>query len=109
MIQEHSILDQIEHEISRHVWFDRDEKYLANTLFIPGSYCLEYYSSIKVFRAFPYLGFMSPEPDSGKSRALKVTELLCCNAMASGKYTPAVLLAKSLSENIRRDYKVFGA
>src|SRR5437867_3008562 len=87
------MLEQLEIEIKRHTWFDLEEKYTANVLWVIGSYCLGY-EDAKVFNAFPMLAFMSPEPDSGKSRALKVTELLSYNALPSGKYTPALLLAK---------------
>lgn len=88
-----SILDDIEAELRRHVWFVREEEYVATALWLCGSYCLGH-NDIKTFSAFPMLAFMSPEPDSGKSRALKVAELVAYNAMPAGKYTPAMLLAK---------------
>lgn len=96
-MQQENILDDIEYEIRKHSFFDRDEKYVANALWLAGTYLLKQ-DSIKVFNAFPMLAFMSPEPDSGKSRALKVTELLACNAIANGSYTTASLLAKIDSE-----------
>lgn len=89
--KEQDILDRIEHEIGRHTWFDRDEKYVVNILWIAGTY-FPGYSDIRVFDNFPMLAFMSPEPDSGKSRALKVTKLLSCNSIDVGQYTPAALL-----------------
>jgi hypothetical protein len=87
------ILDDIVTELKRHCIFDKEEQYTANALWIASSYFLKY-QSVPVFNAFPMLAFMSPEPDSGKSRALKVTELLACNSISAGKYTPASLLAK---------------
>lgn len=92
-MQQETILDDIEFQIRRHSVFDREEKYVANVLWIAASYFLKH-QDIKVFDAFPMLAFMSPEPDSGKSRALKVTELLSPNAISAGKYTTASLLAK---------------
>jgi Protein of unknown function (DUF3631) len=89
---QNNILDDIEYQIRRHSVFDRDEKYISNVLWSASSYFLKYQNDIKVFRAFPMLAFMSPEPDSGKSRSLKVTELLSCNSISAGKYTTASLL-----------------
>lgn len=93
MMQQETILDAIEEQLRRHSVFDKEEKYVANALWLAASYFLKQ-DTIKVMNAFPMLGFMSPEPDSGKSRALKVTELLACNALSAGKYTTAALLAK---------------
>jgi hypothetical protein len=92
MLQE-QILNDIERQIRSHCFFDNEEKYVAKTLWIATSYFLKH-DTIRVFDAFPMLAFMSPEPDSGKSRALTVTQLLACNSISAGSYTPAMLLAK---------------
>lgn len=86
------LLDRVERQIKDHVFFDVDHKYVVTTLWVVGTRFLAE-TGIRVFDAFPMLGFMSPEPDSGKSRALKVAELLSHNSLSAGSYTTASLLA----------------
>ncbi|MET4173870.1 hypothetical protein ABIB99_004970 [Bradyrhizobium sp. LA6.1] len=93
MQEENTILDQIEKEIRRNCVFDKEEKYVTNALWIVASYFLRH-ETIRAFDAFPMLAFMSPEPASGKSQALKITQLLACNAISAGSHTTASLLAK---------------
>lgn len=93
VMQEENILDEIEKVIRRHSVFDREEKYVTNVLWTAGSYFLKD-DTIRAFDAFPMLAFMSPEPASGKSQALKITQLLACNAISAGSHTTAALLAK---------------
>jgi hypothetical protein len=49
---------------------------------------------MKVASFFPMFGYVSPEPDSGKSTALTVTNALSFNSMKKGKRTPADILNK---------------
>jgi hypothetical protein len=101
-MREQCILDDIEREIRRHLVFDSAQKYDATALWIAGTYFLGH-PDIKVFSAFPMLGFMSPEPDSGKSRALEVAQALSYNSIGAGNYTTALLLNKI--DNSNPDYR----
>src|ERR1700722_1626310 len=92
-MHERNILDQVEGEIRRHLIFDSPEKYTDVVLWIAGTYFLGS-DDVAVFNAFPMLAFMSPEPDSGKSRALEITQALSYNSIGAGNYTTAVLLNK---------------
>jgi hypothetical protein len=85
-----NILDDIYKEIKRQVWFDSEHKYTVSCMWPVATRFL--WKDIKSFRSFPYIAFMSPEPNSGKTRALDVVGALACNPMKRGKYTPAVLL-----------------
>lgn len=100
-MREPCILDDIEREVRRHLIFDSPEKHVATVLWIAGT-CFLGHADIKVFNAFPMLGFMSPEPDSGKSRALEIAQALSYNAIGAGNYTTAVLLNKI--DNNKPDY-----
>jgi hypothetical protein len=88
-----NILDEVYDQIKRHSKFDHEEQYDCNTLWAVGSYFLGY-EDIRVFDNFPMLAFMSPEPDSGKTNALKVTSKLAFNATNPGSFTTAGILRK---------------
>jgi hypothetical protein len=92
-MQQENILDQVYYQIKRHSKFDHEEQYDFNTLWAVGSYFLGY-KDIGVFDHFPMLAFMSPEPDSGKTNALKVTSKLAFNATNPGSFTTAGILRK---------------
>ena len=85
-----TILDKVHEEIARQVWFDNKHKYTVSAIWPVATRFL--WKKIRGFKSFPYIAFMSPEPDSGKSRALDVIGALSFNPMKRGKYTPAVLL-----------------
>src|SRR5262245_44742172 len=76
--------------LGRHVVYPNEHSRIAHTLWILGSGFLEY-SDIPVFDNYPILAFLSPEEDSGKTRALDVTELLSHNAINGGSHTAASL------------------
>jgi hypothetical protein len=63
-----SILDEIYNYCGRFVKYPSEQAKIATTLWIAGSYFLEN-QDIKVFNNFPILAFLSPEEDSGKTRA----------------------------------------
>jgi Protein of unknown function (DUF3631) len=85
-----NILDKVHREIKRQVWFDSEHKYAVGCVWPVATRFL--WKGIKGFKSFPYIAFMSPEPDSGKTRALDVVGSLSYNPMKRGKYTPAVFL-----------------
>ena len=91
------ILDNTEKQIRRHAWFDRDEKYVVSVLWPCGSRLLKHYKDVPLFRQYPYLAFMSMEPDSGKSRALEVIHRLLDNRNDLGVYTAPFLLDEVLA------------
>jgi len=69
-----TILHKIEYEARRHNYFNREEKYVAHVLWSPGSRLLR--KGIPEFKAYPYIAYMSPEINSGKTRALEFIYLL---------------------------------
>src|SRR3974390_3328624 len=88
-----NILDDIYGQIKNHSIFDHEEQYDLNSLWDAGTYFLGY-KHIRVFDNFPMLAFMSPELDSGKTTALKVTSRLAFNATPPGSFTTASILRK---------------
>jgi len=85
-----SILDETYAFLGRHVIYPNDQSRIAHTLWILGSGFLGT-DDIPVFDNYPILAFLSPEEDSGKTRALDVTELLAHNAINGGSHTAASL------------------
>jgi hypothetical protein len=92
-MRKENILDEVCTQIKRHSKFDHEEQYDFNTLWAVGTYFVAY-DDIRVFDHYPMLAFMSPEPDSGKTNALKVTSKLAFNATPPGSFTTASILRK---------------
>ena len=86
-----NIGDVVERELKKYVFFDKDEKRWFTVLWAIGTHFLRY-KDIRAFDAYPYIAFMSPESDSGKSTALEVTSLLSYNSPDKGSYTRASIL-----------------
>ena len=93
-MSEQTILDEIEAQIRRHSYFVAEEYYTIATLWPAGTYFVKRYKDIPLFRYYAMIGFMSVEPDSGKTRALDVVTKMSYNAIPLGNYTPAVCLSK---------------
>lgn len=93
MNDQQSLLDQIEIQLRRHSYLVSDEYYTACTLWPVGTFLIKR-NDIPIFDYYGMLGFMSVEPDSGKTQALDVVAKLSYNAIALGSYTPAVCLSK---------------
>jgi hypothetical protein len=85
-----NILDKTYEEADKQVWFDNEHKYTVSCVWPVATRFL--WKDIKGFRSFPMIAFMSPEWNSGKSRALDVVGKLSYESIKRGKYTPAVLL-----------------
>ncbi len=64
------LLDNIRHFLARFVAYPTDHALTAHTLWIAHAHLMDCWEST------PRLAFLSPEPGSGKSRALEVTEPL---------------------------------
>ena len=72
----------------RFVAFPSDHAAVACTLWAAHAHAMEAWDST------PRLAFLSPEPGSGKSRALEITELLVPRPIAAVNVTPAYLFRK---------------
>ena len=93
MTHEQSILDKVERQIRRHDHLVTEEYYTTCSLWPVGTFFVKR-KDLKLFDCYPMLGFMSVEPDSGKTQALDVTAKLSFNSIDVGSYTPAVCLNK---------------
>lgn len=83
-----SVLDQVEAFLRRFVSYPSDAAATAHTLWVAHCHAMSSWEST------PRIAFLSPEPGSGKSRALEVTELLVPNPVHAVNATPAYLFRK---------------
>ena len=74
--------------IGRFVAYPSPESQIAHALWIAHAHLMEHWDST------PRLAFLSPEPGSGKSRALEVTALLVPRPVETVNATPAYLFRK---------------
>ena len=72
----------------RFVAYPSDQTHVAHTLWIAHTHSMEAWDST------PRIAFLSPEPGSGKTRALEVSELLVPNPVEAVNVTPAYLFRK---------------
>lgn len=84
------ILDAIDSYLKEHIIYRKQDR-TVHTLLIYGTYFVKY-QDIPVFDNFPIIFFKSINEDSGKTRALEVTEQLAYNAKPPGSFTAASLL-----------------
>lgn len=82
------LLNDISAYLSRFVAYPSDDCVIAHTLWIAHTHLMDCWDST------PRLAFLSPEPGSGKSRALEVTELLVPRPVEAVNVTPAYLFRK---------------
>lgn len=87
-----SPLDEVEAFLRRFVAYPSEEAAVAHTLWIAHTW------SMSSWENTPRIGFLSPEPGSGKSRALEVTELLVPRPVHAVNVTPAYLFRKVSDE-----------
>lgn len=76
-------LDHVHAFIGRFVSYPSPEAQTAHALWIAHAHLMEHWDST------PRLAFLSPEPGSGKSRALEVTALLVPRPVETVNATPA--------------------
>jgi hypothetical protein len=77
------------HEFTGHfIAYPSDHAHVAHVFWIAHAHLMEAWEST------PRLAFLSPEPASGKTRALEITELLVPNAVEAINVTPAYLFRK---------------
>lgn len=82
------VLDDVETYLRRFVAYPSDHACVAHVLWIAHSHRMDLWEST------PRLAFLSPEPGSGKSRALEVTEPLVPLPVHAVNTTPAYLFRK---------------
>jgi len=82
------LLDDVEAFVSRYVVYPGEHERHAHTLWIAHCWFMDHWDST------PRIAFLSPEPASGKSRALEVTELLVPRPILAVNATSAYLFRK---------------
>jgi hypothetical protein len=82
------VLDRVETFLSRFVAYPSEASRVAHTLWIAHTWFMDEWDST------PRIAFLSPEPGSGKSRALEVTEPLVPRPVHAVNTTPAYLFRK---------------
>lgn len=82
------ILDNIAEFLSRFIAYPSEHARIAHTLWIAHAHLMEAWEST------PRIAFLSPEPGSGKSRCLELTELLVPRPVEAVNVTPAYLFRK---------------
>ncbi len=82
------LLSKVERYLKRFVAYPSEHTLIAHALWIAHTHLIECYEST------PRLAFLSPEPGSGKTRALEITETLVPRAVEAINATPAYLFRK---------------
>ena len=82
------LLDDVETFLARFVVYPSEAARVAHTLWIAHTHLMDAWDST------PRIAFLSPEPGSGKSRALEVTELLVPRPIHAVNASPAALFRK---------------
>jgi hypothetical protein len=88
-------LDDVETFLSRFVVYPSEHALIAHTLWIAHTWFMDEWDST------PRIAFLSPEPGSGKSRALEVTEPLVPRALHAVNASPAALFRRVSDEDGR--------
>lgn len=88
-------LDDVERFVSRFVAYPSEHACVAHVLWIAHAHVMD------VWESTPRIAFLSPEPGSGKSRALEVSELLVPRPVEAVNVTPAYLFRKVGSDDGR--------
>lgn len=83
-----ALLDEVRAFLARFVAFPSDHALAAATLWAAHTHAMD------AFDTTPRIAFLSPEPGSGKTRALEILELLTCRPLLTVNVTPAYLFRK---------------
>jgi hypothetical protein len=86
------LLDRVEAFLARFVAYPSEHARVAHVLWVAHTHLMSSWEST------PRIAFVSPEPGSGKSRALEVTELLVPRPVHAVNTTPAYLFRKVSDE-----------
>jgi hypothetical protein len=79
------LLDQLHAFLGRFIAYPSEGAHAAHTLWVAHTHMMESWEST------PRIAFLSPEPGSGKTRALEITELLVPRPVQAINVTPAFL------------------
>lgn len=82
------VLQQVYDYLGRFVAYPSTESRVAHTLWIAHTHLMEEWETT------PRIAFLSPEPGSGKTRALEITETLVPNAVQAINATPAYIFRR---------------
>jgi hypothetical protein len=86
--QSERMLAEVYGFLGRFVSYPSEHAHLAHALWCVHTHLMDKWEST------PRIAFLSPEPASGKSRALEITELLVPNPVAAINVSPAYLFRK---------------
>jgi hypothetical protein len=89
------VLADVETHLKRYVVYPGPDELVAHVLWIGHTWLLDSWDST------PRIAFLSPEPGSGKSRALEVTAPLVPNPVHAVNATPAYLFRKVADQDAR--------
>ena len=82
------LLDDVHTFLARFVSYPSEHAHVAHTLWLAHTHMMD------VWESTPRIAFLSPEPGSGKTRALEVSELLVPNPVEAINATPAYLFRR---------------
>jgi 5S rRNA maturation endonuclease (ribonuclease M5) len=88
-----ALLDDVSEFLGRFIAYPSEHAQMAHVLWIAHAHAMEAWEST------PRIAFLSPEPASGKTRSMEVTELIVPNPVAAVNVTPAYLFRKVGSED----------
>lgn len=88
-------LDAVHAHMGRFVAYPSEHTHVAHTLWVAHTHLME------AWEATPRLAFLSPEPASGKTRALEITETVVPNPVEAVNVTAAYLFRKVGDEAAR--------
>ncbi|WP_081748532.1 DUF3631 domain-containing protein [Nocardiopsis sp. CNT312] len=95
-----ALLDEVEAFLRRFVVFPADAAATATALWAAHTHMMD------AFDSTPRLAFLSPEPGSGKTRALEILETLVPNPMLAVNATPAALF-RAIADTERKPTVLF--
>jgi len=87
-VESATVLNAVYAFLGRFVAYPSEHAQIAHVLWIAHTHLMDAWEST------PRLAFLSPEPASGKTRALEISELLVPNAVEAINVTPAYLFRK---------------
>jgi Protein of unknown function (DUF3631) len=88
-----ALLDDVHSFLGRFVAYPSEDAHVAHTLWIAHTHLMDAWEST------PRIAFLSPEPASGKTRALEVSELLVPRPVEAVNVSPAYLFRKVADES----------
>src|SRR5262249_47601374 len=91
----HELLADVYEFTGKFIAYPSDEAHVAHVLWIVHTHLMEAWQST------PRLAFLSPEPASGKTRALEISELLVPNPVEAVNVSPAYLFRKVGDNNAK--------